>query len=119
MDKTIGQLRQKLQTSGLWDDTALIITGDHPLRENLWKDRPTWTQEEAELCAKRKDPRVPLLIKLPHQRGPAAYGAPVNTVLIYDLLIHWMQGNDQTVEKVRAFLDHNRTRFPIPRETAH
>ncbi len=119
VDKTLAELRQKLESAGLWDDTAFMVTGDHPLRENLWKDRPTWTHEEAALCAKRKNPRVPLLIKLPRQHGSATYTAPVNTVLIYDLLIHWMQGKDHTVEKVRAFLDQNRARFPIIRGTAH
>ncbi len=116
VDQALGQIREKLQSAGFWDDSAIIVSGDHPLRENLWKDRPTWTREEAQLCAKRKDPRVPLLIKVPHQRTSAVYIAPVNTVLTYDLLIHWMQGKAQTLEKVRAFLDQNRLRFPIPQK---
>jgi hypothetical protein len=115
MDVVLGQIRRKLENAGLWDDTILIVTGDHPLRASFWSQRPIWTNEEAQLCAKRKNPRVPLLIKLPHQHGPATYSAPLDTILIHDLLIHWMQGRDLTPEDVRAFLDQNRLRFPVVR----
>ncbi len=81
-------------------------------------NRPVWSAEEAQLSAKRKNPRVPLLIKLPHQHGSVTYAAPLNTVLIHDLLIRWMQGTDPTLEGVRAFLDQNRLRFPVLRTTA-
>jgi membrane-anchored protein YejM (alkaline phosphatase superfamily) len=118
VDFVLGQIRRKLEKAGFWDDTILIVTGDHPLRTSIWSNRSIWTDEEAHLCAKRKNPRVPLLIKLPHQRGSATYKAPLNTVLIHDLLIRWMRGTDPTFEGVRAFLDQNRLRFPVPRTAA-
>ncbi|MGI8962482.1 MAG: sulfatase-like hydrolase/transferase [Bryobacteraceae bacterium] len=118
VDSTLGQMRQRLERTGLWEDTTLIVTGDHPLRTSIWANRPVWSAEEAQLSAKRKDPRVPLLIKLPHQHGSVTYAAPLNTILIHDLLIRWMQGTDPTLEGVRAFLDQNRLRFPVLRTTA-
>jgi hypothetical protein len=118
VDIVLGQIRRKLENAGLWDDTTLVVTGDHPLRPSFWSHRPIWTNEEAQLCAKRKDPRVPLLIKLPHQHGSVTYTAPVSTILIHDLLIRWMQGKDGTFESVREFLDENRLRFPVLRTPA-
>jgi sulfatase-like protein len=118
VDFVLGQIRRKLESAGLWDDTTLIVTGDHPLRPSVWSEMPIWTHEEAQLCAKRKDPRVPLLIKLPRQHTAAAYDAPLNTVLIHDLLIRWMQGKDANLESVRAFFDQNRLRFPVLRTPA-
>jgi hypothetical protein len=117
VDVVLGQIRRKLENVRLWDDTILIITGDHPLRTSFWSHRPIWTDEEAQLCAKRKNPRVPLLIKLPHQHGSRTYAASLNTVLIHNLLIRWMQGTDPTFEGVRAFFDQNRLRFPVLRTT--
>ncbi|MGI9073396.1 MAG: sulfatase-like hydrolase/transferase [Bryobacteraceae bacterium] len=118
VDVVLAEIRRKLENAGLWDDTILIITGDHPLRTSFWSHRPIWTDEEAQLCAKRKNPRVPLLIKLPHQHGSRIYAAPLNTVLIHDLLIRWLQGTNPTSEGVRAFFDQNRLRFPVLRTAA-
>jgi Sulfatase len=118
VDRVLGQIRRKLENAGFWDNTTLIITGDHPLRPSVWAHRPIWTSEEAQLCAKRKDPRVPLLIKLPHQHNALTYAAPLNTVLIHNLLIRWMQGVHPTLENVRAFLDQARLQFPVIRTTA-
>jgi Sulfatase len=117
VDSTLAQMRQRLEKTGLWEDTTLIVTGDHPLRTSIWANRAAWSAEEAQLSAKRKNPRVPFIIKLPHQHDPVTYSAPLNTVLTYDLLIRWMQGTDPTLEGLKAFLDQNRLRFPVVRTT--
>jgi arylsulfatase A-like enzyme len=31
VDITLGRIRRALEAGGLWDDTTLIVTGDHPL----------------------------------------------------------------------------------------
>jgi Sulfatase len=118
VDSTLGQVRRTLEKTGLWEDTTLIVTGDHPLRTSIWANRSVWSAEEAQLSAKRKNPRVPLLIKLPLQHGSVTYAPPLNTILIYDLLIRLIQGPDPTLEGVQEFLDQNRLRFPVVRTTA-
>ena len=51
VDSFIGQTRRALEESGTWEDTLLVVVADH--------------NEETETS----DPRVPLLIKLPHADG--------------------------------------------------
>jgi hypothetical protein len=65
------------------------------------------------LCAARKDPRVPLLIKLPGQRSGATYTPAIDAVLIHDVISAWMDGRGTTVDEVRALFDQRRGRFPV------
>jgi arylsulfatase A-like enzyme len=113
VDFTLGEIRHTLEREGMWDKFVIVVTGDHPLRPNVWENRPTWTPEEATLTARRKQPRVPLLIKLPQVNRPSVYDSPVDTVLIHDLTKRWIEGQDLTPDAVTAFLNENRGRFPV------
>jgi hypothetical protein len=123
VDFTLGSVRRALEKAGLWEDTTLIVTGDHPLRTHTWADRPVWTTEEAQLSAKRQHPRVPFLVKIARQADPLLYSAPFDTVLAHSLILQWLEGKQSTVRQVASFIDSNRNTFPVhvpgPDESGH
>ena len=113
VDATIGDVRRTLEQAGLWESTALIVTGDHPMRASMWTGSPAGNREEAELCAARKDPRVPLLIKVPGQQTGAVYPAAMDSVMVYDLISAWMEGRAGTIEEIRALFADRGLQFPV------
>ena len=64
VDAAIGEVRAAMTAAGLWDDTSIIVTSDHPLRASVWEPTNEWTTEEASLAAQRRSKTVPFLIKL-------------------------------------------------------
>jgi len=51
VDRTVGELRRKLEETGLWDSTSILITSDHGLRRELWHGHMNWTPEFDRLLA--------------------------------------------------------------------
>jgi hypothetical protein len=72
--------------------------------------------EEERLCSMRKDPRVPLLIKVPGQTTPDTYDSAMDAVLIHDVISAWMAGRGFSVPEIRALFDRGRSRFPVHEE---
>jgi len=104
-DMTVGKLRHLLETSGLDDRTALLVTSDHPFRKNIWSLRPTWTAEERATLGGKACPSVPFMLKLPGQSASAAYHREFNTVITAQLLLDVLRGDLHSSNDVMAWLD--------------
>jgi Type I phosphodiesterase / nucleotide pyrophosphatase len=63
VDETLIQLRQALETSGLWDTTSILITSDHPFRRELWKDFSSH-ENIVRLLETVDNSQVPFILKL-------------------------------------------------------
>lgn len=100
LDLTLGQLREFMERGGTWNDTTVVITTDHPYRQQI---EVTGTS----------DPRIPYFLKLAGQREGWAYDAAFNTVLTQSLLLAVMRGEVADVESAVRWLDSNRLRAPL------
>jgi hypothetical protein len=100
LDRTLGDLRQSMESAGTWDDTTVLITTDHPYRE-------------AELLHGKFDPRIPLFLKLAGQHQGLSYSAPFNTILLQDLLLAVLRGEVTDAPAAARWLDANRSRTPL------
>ena len=100
LDRTIGQIRRALESSGVWDKTTIVFTSDHSYRE-------------AALLDGKSDRRIPYLVKMAGQSQGAVYSQPFNTVLTGDLLLATLRGQMQTPDAAIRWLDQNRSRFTI------
>jgi hypothetical protein len=78
-DRLLGELRQALETAGLWDQTTLVVSTDHPYRE-------------AQLLDGKEDPRIPFFVKLAGQKNGDDFEPPFNTILTKDLLLAVLRG---------------------------
>jgi len=70
-DHMLGAMLAELQASPRWQDTTLIVEGDHSWRTFLWDWLPAWTDEDDAASRGDFDPRPALLIHQPGQTQPA------------------------------------------------
>ena len=110
VDETLIQLRQALETSGLWDTTSILITSDHPFRRELWKDFSS--QNIVRLLETVDNSQVPFILKLAGQRLPTVYGKAFNLVLVHDLSLALLRREVSTATEFVRWMDRNRQRFP-------
>ncbi|MFC7680875.1 LTA synthase family protein [Paenibacillus sp. GCM10028914] len=131
-DESLGQFVEQMKSQGLWDNSILIIYGDH---DNSIKDQTFYEQflgrQMTELDMKQIMNQVPLLIHLPDGGSAGVYSEAagmMNTApTIYHLLgissePYYLMGDSLLSDKERliplrsgAFSDHEV--FYIPAET--
>jgi hypothetical protein len=98
-DLVFGELRRDMEAAGLWDDSVVIVSADHPWRLEIFTDR------DRELAEQGKDPRVPFIVKLKNQTGPVKYEKPFNTLVTHDLILALMKGEISTPGELEKWLD--------------
>jgi hypothetical protein len=92
-DQTLGTLRARMEESGSWENTAVLITSDHPYRDS-WK--PVWTEQEKEEMHRldgKIGRRVPFLLKSPNQKVSIVYDRPLSNLIINDLVTALFSAN--------------------------
>ncbi len=95
LDRTIGEIRRKMENAGTWNSTTVLFTSDHPYRESKQLDG-------------KSDPRIPYILKLASQKEGVAYTQQFNAVLTADLLLAVLRGEIADPASATAWLDRNR-----------
>lgn len=118
VDRTIEELRQTLTDAGLWNDTALVVTGDHGYRQPNWGPPgrvPTGLKDaESDPLATQT---VPLIVKPPWTTEGLTYEEPVDNVLAHDLALAFVDGELTTSQELLTFVDTHR-RAPLDRDAS-
>lgn len=82
IDRTVGEVRRRMETAGIWDEALVILTSDHGQRQgtgdHLVPPSGRYTVETGL--------RVPLLIKFPGQREPFQYDSPTCNLALRHIL---------------------------------
>lgn len=92
-DRYLGELRDAMIETGLWDDTAVIATADHGRR-----DKGDGTHRD-------KAGIVPLFVKLPGQRHGAVITQEVHAEIQRDLILELLTGTAPGVDQLASWLD--------------
>lgn len=90
-DRTLGELRKSMEQSGLWDRTAVLVSGDHGWRTGLWRGDAEWTADE-EAASHQDTSRVPFILKLPAQTSGVEYGKTFNTIITRQIITGILSG---------------------------
>jgi Sulfatase len=107
VDRTFGQLRRAMEEAGVWDDTIVLLTSDHPWRPSLFGERPS----------ENPNNRVPFILKAAGQMQGLTYESDFNTVVTQDLLLALLKGEIFSPESVVEWLDGHRVKGDCtPRE---
>lgn len=110
VDRTVGELRRKLEETGLWDSTSILITSDHGLRRELWHGHMNWTPEFDRLLASGSSPVVPLILKLAGSHDGVVYDQSFSSVVEGDLALAVIKNEVTTPQQVSEWLaKHNAT----------
>jgi hypothetical protein len=105
-DLYLAHVRHLLEASHQWDDTTLLIMGDHAWRTQLiWLKTPAWSAEDERASnGGQFDPRPAYILKLPHQHTPleisTSFPAVRTRALLDALLAEQITGPTQLQEWV-------------------
>jgi hypothetical protein len=112
-DRTLGEMRATMEAAGLWDASVVVVTSDH-----WWRaiHRGDWglLPEEEVVFAGGLDRRIPFIVKFAGQHNPLFYPKRFNTILFHDLALEIFAERLSAAKELRAWLDANRSRAPIP-----
>ena len=73
-DNFLGKIRRTMESAGLWNSTAVLITADHPRRA-------------AERYDGKTDNRIPLLLKMPGQTEATVHTPEFSSEHVKDLVL--------------------------------
>jgi arylsulfatase A-like enzyme len=107
VDRTVGELRRKLENAGLWDSTTIFITADHGLRYELWHGGMNWSAQLDRLLENGQSATVPFILKLGGQKTPAVYDAEFSSVVAGDLNLAVLRGDITKTTQVGPWLEGN------------
>lgn len=103
-DETVGRIRRAMESAGLWERSALIVSSDHW----WWDGEPSRQPYRPE---PENDFRIPFLLRAP-RGGDIAVTVPFNTVLTHDLVLEMLSGGVETTRDAARWIEQNRHRVP-------
>jgi hypothetical protein len=91
-DKLLGHIRSELEKSKQWDNSTIVLMGDHSWRTTLvWQGLPDWTDEEQMASHGGEfDDRPAYVVKLAGQRAGLRIDerfAAINSRMLFDALL--------------------------------
>ncbi|NYF80997.1 sulfatase-like hydrolase/transferase [Granulicella arctica] len=101
-DRYLAHVRELLEQNGEWDNSAIIVMGDHSWRTQLlWLPSEGWTPED-QLASHggQFDDRPAYIVKLPHQVKPARIDASFEALKTRQLLNEIMKNKIISVENL-------------------
>ena len=109
VDRTVGELRQRLEDAGLWDKTTLMITADHGLRPGAWAGHMGWTPELDRLTGGQAPLYVPFILHLAGQKQPVEISKSFSNFLCEQLSLAILHGEVTTGAQAAAWLNQRGT----------
>ncbi len=107
IDLILGDIRQSMESANQWDNSTIIISTDHQLRVNRWKDSDiSFSDSDRKLTGEIEDSRIPFFLKLKNQKNPVIYEKPFNTLITRDLILAIMKGEITTPDEAQKLLDN-------------
>ncbi len=91
-DRILGRTLSILRASPRWQNTTLIVQGDHSWRIDAWNWLPAWTEEDDAASRNVFDPRPALLIHRPAQTSPQTVSTPWPILQVHSIIRHTLQG---------------------------
>lgn len=92
VDRVLGQVVATLKASPRWNQTTLIVEGDHGWRIELWNWLPAWTEEDDAASRGVFDPRPAMIIHQAGQTQPQTVAAPWPIVQIHGVVDEVLRG---------------------------
>ena len=98
-DMALGELRRQMESAGVWDDTWLIVSADHPWRESARYDG-------------RFDQRIPFLVKAPGRSQAIEFANRFNTIVTADFILAILSEKINSPASARDWLIQNLIDIP-------
>jgi hypothetical protein len=91
-DRLVGQMLDLLEAQPRWNQTTLLVQGDHSWRTQMWRPLPGWSAEDERAShGGQWDPRPVLMIHAPGQQGPKTVTAPTSVMTVHDTIANYIR----------------------------
>jgi len=100
-DRMLAALRQDMEARGLWNNTTVILSADHPYRESRGIDG-------------KFDARVPFVVKLAGQSSPAVFERPLRTIVTAQFILRILDGAIASTPDALRWLEQNGNHTSAP-----
>ena len=96
VDRVLGRVVSTLEASPRWNQTTLIVEGDHGWRIDAWNWLPAWTQEDDAASRGVFDQRPALIIHQPGQSQPQTVAQAWPIIQIHGIVEQVLHGQPLT-----------------------
>lgn len=105
-DAYLGRIRLQLEARGLWENTNVLVMGDHSWRTaDVWATSAHWSAEEQAASHHGVyDPRPGYILKLANEQSPARIDDRFDAVRTRSLLGQLMRGSITSPEQLRRWV---------------
>lgn len=105
-DKTLGEIMASLRSMPDWQETNVIVCGDHSWRTWRWQTHPDWSPEDQATSRGNFDPRPMLMVHLEGETKPETVSKPFGLLGVHEILDSLIQGREPyfQYEQVHAAL---------------
>jgi hypothetical protein len=98
LDKTVGELRRRMEKSGEWDESTILLSTDHG-----WNSVKEYDGGN--------DHRIPFMVKLPHKHPGYTYSRPFNAIILRSLFRAIYKGEITENTTLATWLDTHTSDF--------
>ena len=100
-DRTFARIHDQLVSQSEWDNSTIVLMGDHSWRVQLLRQLPSWTAEEERASDGGVfDDRPAYVVKLPNQHTGTTIDSSYNALRTRDLFDHLFTGQMTTPEQL-------------------
>jgi hypothetical protein len=91
-DIMLGKFMAILKASPRWQDTTVIVEGDHSWRTELWDSLPAWTDEDDAASRGVFDTRPAVIIHQAAQTTPQTESSAWSLINVHEVVEKVLQG---------------------------
>jgi hypothetical protein len=107
VETALAGVRKAMEASGTWQNSALLVTSDHPYRPWLWGGMPLRPDDSITPDLNRMYRLVPFIVRLPSSDKTLHYTRRFSTVIVHDLVWALLQGQIANQAQLVAWLDRH------------
>ena len=107
VETALAGVRKAMEASGTWQNSALLVTSDHPYRPWLWGGMPLRPNDSKTPDVNRMYRLVPFIVRLPSSDKTLRYTRRFSTVIVHDLVWALLQGQIANQAQLVAWLDRH------------
>jgi hypothetical protein len=106
-DRSLGALRDVIQSTPAAANTTLIVSSDHSWRTFWWKESGAWSAEAVRATHGGKfDPRPVLMVHLPGMDTGQVISKPVSLLIVHNIVESLLRGQTSTPVDLDDIVDH-------------
>ena len=106
-DQVLAHVRSLLEHNGRWNDSTIVIMGDHSWRTPLWRPHLGWTTEEERASGMGSfDPRPAYMIKCAGQQNGILISKPFDALETRKLMDAFLEQRLQSRQELANWIEH-------------